>query len=113
MDYLNRELSWIDFNARVLAEACSHTVPLLDRLKFIGIVSSNFDEFFMVRVADLQELYKRGRAPLDSAGWSAETLLEAIVQKTRVLFDIQEEILNNDIFWILDLILKTLDLIPP
>ena len=97
MDYLNRELSWIDFNARVLAEACSHTVPLLERLKFIGIVSSNFDEFFMVRVADLQELYKRGRAPLDSAGWSTETLLEAIVQKTRVLFDIQEEILNDDI----------------
>ena len=43
MDYLNRELSWIDFNARVLAEACSHAVPLLERLKFIGIVSSNFD----------------------------------------------------------------------
>ena len=97
MDYLNRELSWIDFNARVLAEACSHAVPLLERLKFIGIVSSNFDEFFMVRVADLQELYKSGRKPLDSDGWSPETLLEAIVQKTRVLFDIQEEVLNDDI----------------
>ena len=54
MDYLNRELSWIDFNERVLAEACSSSVPLLERLKFIGIVSSNFDEFFMVRVAGLQ-----------------------------------------------------------
>ena len=100
MDYLNRELSWIDFNARVLAEACSSSVPLLERLKFIGIVSSNFDEFFMVRVAGLQELYKSGH-PSDnsneSGGLSAETLLGAIVQKTRVLFDIQETVLNTEI----------------
>ncbi|WP_432911991.1 polyphosphate kinase 1 [Treponema sp. OMZ 805] len=97
MDYLNRELSWIDFNERVLAEACSSTVPLLERLKFIGIVSSNFDEFFMVRVAGLQELYKSGHSPADADDWPVETLLEAIVQKTRVLFDIQEAVLNTEI----------------
>ena len=97
MDYLNRELSWIDFNERVLAEACSSTVPLLERLKFIGIVSSNFDEFFMVRVAGLQELYKSGHPPADADDWPVETLLEAIVQKTRVLFDIQEAVLNTEI----------------
>lgn len=97
MDYLNRELSWIDFNERVLAEACSSSVPLLERLKFIGIVSSNFDEFFMVRVAGLQELYKSGHSPADADDWPVETLLEAIVQKTRVLFDIQEAVLNTEI----------------
>ncbi len=96
-DYLNRELSWIDFNERVLAEACSSSVPLLERLKFIGIVSSNFDEFFMVRVAGLQEFYKSGHPPADADDWPVETLLEAIVQKTRVLFDIQEAVLNTEI----------------
>ncbi|MSR77201.1 MAG: polyphosphate kinase 1 [Candidatus Omnitrophica bacterium] len=51
--YFDRELSWIDFNARVLGEARDESNPLLERLKFIGIVSSNLDEFFMVRVASL------------------------------------------------------------
>nr|WP_315441677.1 polyphosphate kinase 1 [uncultured Treponema sp.] len=97
MDYLNRELSWIDFNERVLAEACSSAVPLLERLKFIGIVSSNFDEFFMVRVAGLQELYKSGHPSDESGNLSVETLLKGIVQKTRRLFDIQEAVLNTEI----------------
>ena len=97
MDYLNRELSWIDFNERVLAEACSSAVPLLERLKFIGIVSSNFDEFFMVRVAGLQEFYKSGHPSDESGNLSVETLLKGIVQKTRRLFDIQEAVLNTEI----------------
>ena len=97
MDYLNRDLSWIDFNERVLAEACSSSVPLLERLKFIGIVSSNFDEFFMVRVAGLQELYKSGHPSNELGNLSAEILLKGIVQKTRRLFDIQEAVLNTEI----------------
>ena len=97
MDYLNRELSWIDFNERVLAEACSSSVPLLERLKFIGIVSSNFDEFFMVRVAGLQEFYKSGHPSNELGNLSAEILLKGIVQKTRRLFDIQEAVLNTEI----------------
>ncbi len=56
--YFNRDLSWIDFNARVLAEAQDTANPLMERLKFIGIVCSNFDEFFMVRVASVQETEK-------------------------------------------------------
>jgi polyphosphate kinase len=70
--YFDRELSWIDFNARVLAEAAREDLPLLERLKFMGIVSSNFDEFFMVRVAglndydpDLEEIYRRSYALMD------------------------------------------------
>ena len=59
--YFNRELSWIEFNARVLAEAMDSTNLLFDRLKFLGIVSSNFDEFFMVIVGKTP-LYQIGAA---------------------------------------------------
>jgi polyphosphate kinase len=58
--YLNRELSWLEFNRRVLQEAQDPTVPLLERLKFIAIVSSNLDEFFMVRVGGLQQKVQAG-----------------------------------------------------
>jgi polyphosphate kinase len=70
--YFDRELSWIDFNARVLAEAMNESNPLMERLKFMGIVSSNFDEFFMVRVASISdydkilgEIYRKAFALMD------------------------------------------------
>jgi polyphosphate kinase len=63
MPYLNRELSWLDFNARVLAEARDPRVPLLERVKFLSIFSTNLDEFYMVRVAGLRRRVAAGTAP--------------------------------------------------
>src|ERR1700746_2476479 len=60
--YINRELSWLEFNRRVLEEAQDPLVPLLDRLKFVAILSSNIDEFLMVRAAALQEKLQAGIA---------------------------------------------------
>src|SRR3954452_4976977 len=60
--YFNRELSWLEFNRRVLEEAQDPSVPLLDRLKFLAIFESNLDEFFMVRVGGLQQKVQLGIA---------------------------------------------------
>src|SRR5438045_4342070 len=60
--YLNRELSWLEFNRRVLEEAQDPKVPLLERVKFLAIFESNLDEFFMVRVGGLQQKMQAGIA---------------------------------------------------
>ncbi|NIP87047.1 MAG: hypothetical protein GTO03_16390, partial [Planctomycetales bacterium] len=66
--FINRELSWLAFNERVLDEACNESVPPLERLKFLAITASNLDEFFMVRVGGLQSLRQSGSDRRDPAG---------------------------------------------
>jgi polyphosphate kinase len=76
--YFNRELSWLEFNARVLQLAEDPTVPLLERLKFLAIVSSNLDEFFMVRVAGLHDMIDAGIDKPREDGRSPQETLDAI-----------------------------------
>ncbi len=80
--YLNREVSWLEFNRRVLAEAQEAAVPLLERLKFLAITASNLDEFFMVRVGSLQMLLAQGSTTLDPSGLTPEQQLHAISKRT-------------------------------
>lgn len=58
--YLNRELSWLKFNTRVLAQSFKQDMPLLERLKFLAIYATNLDEFYMIRVAGLKQLFSAG-----------------------------------------------------
>ncbi|RMG14175.1 MAG: polyphosphate kinase 1 [Cyanobacteria bacterium J055] len=76
--FFNRELSWLEFNDRVLHEALDPRTPLLERLKFLGIFSSNLDEFFMVRVAGLQQQVEAGVLKLTPDGRTPQQQLEAI-----------------------------------
>src|SRR6476661_4822432 len=72
---INRELSWLEFNRRVLAEAKDESVPLLERVKFLAIFSSNLDEFFMVRVSRLMKrVYDGDQRPLADGLTPVETL---------------------------------------
>ncbi|NTV82279.1 MAG: polyphosphate kinase 1, partial [Candidatus Aminicenantes bacterium] len=83
--YINRELSWLDFNARVLHEARDERNPLLERAKFLAIFGSNLDEFFQVRVSGLMELVAAGSAKLSSDGRTAAEQLAAIRERVRDL----------------------------
>ena len=81
-DLFNRELSWLEFNARVLGEAENPDVPLLERLKFLSIVSSNLDEFFMVRVAMARRAFENGTPTVGPDMTRPSDLLSAISHKT-------------------------------
>ncbi len=79
--FLNRELSWLEFNQRVLDEATDESLPLLERLKFLAITSSNLDEFVMVRVGGLQMLRERRGTKRDPSGMTPSQQLKAVSQR--------------------------------
>lgn len=94
--YNNRELSWLAFNERVLEEALDERNPLLERLKFLAIFSSNLDEFFMVRVAGLKDQVKAGfNKPENKAGMTPKQQLNQIGIRTHRLVEMQYEAYNH------------------
>ncbi|MGB5945272.1 RNA degradosome polyphosphate kinase [Paenisporosarcina sp.] len=97
--YNNRELSWLAFNERVLQEAEDERNPLAERLKFLAIFSSNLDEFFMVRVAGLQDQVRVGfQKPENKAGLTPKQQLEKIAQKTHALVKRQSSVYQELVY---------------
>lgn len=99
----NRELSWIEFNRRVLAEALDTSQPLLERLKFLAIFSTNLDEFFMVRVSGLQEQLEADPATLSPDGLKPGQQLRLISDQLRPLVAQQLACLNAEILPLLEM----------
>ncbi len=95
--YENRELSWVKFDERVLNEAKDKTIPLLERLKFVSICSSNLDEFFMVRVASLKDMVHANYKKRDIAGLTPQEQLKKISIATRNLVNNQYNIYNRSL----------------
>lgn len=93
--FSNRELSWIEFNYRVLGEAKDKTIPLLERLKFLSITASNLDEFFMIRVASLKDMVNAEYTKTDIAGMTPQQQLDAISKKTHELVQEQYSTYNR------------------
>ncbi|MFP7254392.1 RNA degradosome polyphosphate kinase [Terribacillus goriensis] len=95
-NYNNRELSWLAFNERVLEEALDERNPLLERLKFLSIFSSNLDEFFMVRVAGLKDQVKAGfNRPENKAGMTPKQQLQKIGAKAHRLVEMQNSVFQD------------------
>ncbi|MBP3542956.1 MAG: polyphosphate kinase 1, partial [Lachnospiraceae bacterium] len=95
--YDNRELSWIEFNYRVLSEVKDKHIPLFERIKFLSITASNLDEFFMVRVASLKDQEHAGYVKRDIAGMDAGEQLVAINEKTHQLMEEQYRTWNRSL----------------
>jgi polyphosphate kinase len=95
--YLNRELSWLDFNARVLALAEDAELPLLERVKFLAIFAANLDEFFQVRVAGLQEQVEAGVGKAAPDGLTPAEQLAGIRERSLGLCDRAAEVLNAEL----------------
>lgn len=95
--FINRELSWLEFDARVLGEAEDELNPLFERLKFLSITASNLDEFFMVRVASLKDMVNAGYTKKDIAGMTAAEQLAALDERTHAFVKRQYKIYNDEL----------------
>ena len=95
--FFNRELSWLEFNARVLKQGLRKELPLLERLQFLSIVSSNFDEFFQVRVAATKRMLESAPDTTDASGLTPKMVLSSISARAHQIIRQQQECLMNDI----------------
>src|SRR5258706_9649436 len=95
--FINREASWLEFNQRVLDEAFDPANPLLERLKFFTIVSSNLDEFFEVRVAGIKQQIESGQGERSVDGLTPTETFQAILKRVRRMVDDQYACWRNDI----------------
>ena len=94
---IDRELSWLAFNERVLELAEDRSIPLLERCRFLSIFSSNLDDFFMIRVATLKRKLESGVTKTNTAGYSPTELMSEISKKTQSLIQRQSECFQNDV----------------
>ena len=95
--YINRELSWLEFNSRVLHEAFDARNPLLERLKFAAIFSTNLDEFYMVRVAGLRRQLAANVTVTAPDGLSPQEQLDAISKRVRELLAQQQQLIHEEL----------------
>ena len=93
--YINRELSWLKFNDRVLLEAQNFENPLYERIKFLSIAGSNLDEFFMVRVAGLYSQIKQDVDSLSSDGLTPDEQMSEVILETNNLLNKQNKIFRD------------------
>lgn len=100
--FINRELSWLAFNERVLAQAADESLPILERAKFLAITSSNLDEFMMVRVGGLKILKQRNPTLRDPAGMIAVEQLQAVAQKGHEIVQRQYRIFGGQVLPLLE-----------
>ena len=100
--YVNRELSWLEFNCRILGEAKDRTIRPFERIKFLGITASNLDEFFMVRVASLIDMVHAGYEKTDIAGMTPGQQLEKIIPKTKEFTNSQYTTYNRSLLPLLE-----------
>ena len=95
--FINRELSWLDFNRRVLEEAVDRRNPLLERVKFLMITASNMDEFFMVRVGGLQMMVREGRRAKDPSGMTPLQQLTAVSRTAHEFVERQTALYRDEL----------------
>ncbi|BED91866.1 MAG: RNA degradosome polyphosphate kinase [Candidatus Improbicoccus pseudotrichonymphae] len=95
LKYTNREISWLDFNFRVLQETCNLRNPIIERVKFLGITSKNLDDFFMIRVSSLQKKIKNNSKNEDPFGINFKKLYSKLVKKIKKFINKQYSYLNQ------------------